>query len=230
MRLLRSWARRTPHEGAAARFACTGRPEAGTRWREAGWCAVDLELTGLEPAKDEVIAIGAVPIEDGRVVLGKSFYTLVRTTRRSEHGAILAHKLRVADLADAPPLDRAIDSLLDVLAGRIPVFHTGAVEQSFLSPLFGARRLRLPEAADTDVLGRLWLRERGDNPPTWLPLAALSKLLGQQAEQQHHALGDALTTAKAFVALASHLDVATPQTVGSLTRAGDAVRGARRLG
>lgn len=230
MKLLGSRAWRTPPEGAAAAFARAGRPGGSTRWREAGWCSVDLELTGLDPRTDEIIAIGAVPIENGRVVLGKSFYTLVRTTRRSEHGAILAHKLRVADLADAPPLDRVIDSLLDVLAGRIPVFHTGAVERSFLSPLFGARRLRLPEAADTDVLGRLWLRERGDNPPAWLPLATLSKLLGQQAESHHHALGDALTAAKAFVALASHLDARRSQTVASLVRAGDALRGARRLG
>src|SRR5205085_3144107 len=135
-------------------------PSAKTPWRQAGWCAIDLELTGLDPRADDIIALGAVPIDDGRVILGAGFYSLVRTSKRSEHGAILAHKLRLADLADAPPLDRAIDHLLELLAGRVPVFHTAAVERSFLSAPFRQRRLRLPEAADTDVLGRVWLRER----------------------------------------------------------------------
>ena len=49
-----------------------------------------------------------------------------------------------------------------------------------------------------------------------LSLARLATVLGQPAEDPHHALGDALTTAKAFIALASHLDVVSPQSVGSL--------------
>ena len=95
------------------------------------------------PANDEIIAIGAVPIEDGRLILGESRYTLVRTARRSEHDAVLVHKLRVADLADAPPLDEALELLLELLSGRVPVFHTAAVERTFLAPLFA----QLPGAA-----------------------------------------------------------------------------------
>ena len=40
-------------------------------------------------------------------------------------------------------------------------------------------------------------------------------MLGQPVESPHHALGDALTTAKAFIALASKLDAVAPQTVGT---------------
>src|SRR5436305_12419394 len=104
-----------PRHGAAGTFARTRRPADGTGWREAAWCALDLELTGLEPGRDEIIAVGAVPIEEGRVKLGQSVYTLVRTSRRSEEAAILMHKLRVADLADAPPLEEAIDLILSVM-------------------------------------------------------------------------------------------------------------------
>jgi hypothetical protein len=57
-----------------------------------------------------LLRVGAVPIEEGRVVLGAGMYTLVRTTWRSEHGAVLVQKLRVPDLVDAPPLDVAIDA------------------------------------------------------------------------------------------------------------------------
>jgi DNA polymerase-3 subunit epsilon len=192
--------------------------------------AIDLELTGLNPRKDAIIAIGAVPVEQGRVLIGQSLYTLVRTSRRSEHAAVLMHKLRVPDLADAPPVEEAIDMVFDALAGRVPVFHTAVVERSFLGPLFSQRRVRLPRAADTDILGRLWLRQKGRSGATRLPLERLALMLGQTPAPAHHALGDALTTAGVFVALATHLDVIEPQTVGSLVWADERLRGPRRLG
>jgi DNA polymerase-3 subunit epsilon len=227
---MRSLRLRAPRQGAAADFARTPAPARETPWRAARWCALDLELTGLDPRQNDIIAIGAVPIEDGRVVLGESAYTLVRSSRRSEHGAVLVHKLRLADVVDAPPLEEAIEPLLQLLAGRVPVFHTAAVERSFLRPLFSRRRLRLPEAADTEMLGRLWLRARGEEAPSWLSLATVAELLGLPAEPPHHALGDALTTAKSFIALASHLDATEPQTVGTLLEAGARFGGGRRFG
>jgi DNA polymerase-3 subunit epsilon len=221
---------RSPRQGAAAAFARAGRAGGATPWRDASWCALDLELTGLDPRKDEIIAVGAVPIDDGRVVLGESVYTLVRTTTRSELAAVVLHKLRVPDLADAPPVGDAIELILAALAGRVPVFHTSAVERAFLRPAFARSRVRLPAAADTEVLGRLWLRERDGIAPAGLSLARLANVLGMSAEVPHHALGDALTTANAFIALATHLDGVERQTVRTLVRAEDRLRGARRLG
>lgn len=221
---------RARREGAAAEFARARAPARETPWREARWCAVDLELTGLDPRRNDIIAIGAVPIEDGRVLLGEALYTLVRSERRSEHAAVLVHKLRRADLADAPSPEDAIELLLALLCGRVPVFHTATVERSFLRPLMTRRRLRMPDAADTEQLGRLWLRTRGGEAPSWLSLAQVADLLGLPAETPHHALGDALTTAKSFIALASHLDALEPQTVGTLLGAGARLGGGRRLG
>jgi DNA polymerase III subunit epsilon len=212
MRLL---ARRNP---SAARYAAASSPDARTPWREAQWCAIDLELTGLH-RQDEIIAIGAVPVCDGAVILGEAMYSLVRPGRPPRHDSIVIHKLRSADLEQAPPLDAAVDRLLEVLAGRVPVFHTAMVERTFLGRELRKRRLRLPDDADTEVLGRLWLRLRDGVAPAGLPLARLASILGQPAEDPHHALGDALTTAKAFIALASHLESAGHGTVGALTHA-----------
>jgi DNA polymerase III epsilon subunit-like protein len=110
------------------------------------------------------------------------------------------------------------------------VFHTGAVERSFLSPVLSERRLRLPAAADTDVIGRLWLTGRDGAAPRWLALAKLSEALGLPGEPPHHALADALSTATAFIALAGKLERVAPQTVGSLVRAGDRLANVRRFG
>ncbi len=201
-----------------------------TPWRDARWCAVDLELTGLDPKKDAVIAIGAIPIEEGRVLLGESVYTLARTSKRSEHAAVLIHKLRVEDLADAPPPEEAIEVLFEALAGRVPVFHTAWVERSFLGPLFAKRHARLPKAADTQILGQLWLARRVEQAGGLPSLDRLAGELGLAAAPAHHALGDALTTAAVFLALATHLDTIQPQTVGSLVSADERPRAPRRLG
>jgi DNA polymerase-3 subunit epsilon len=76
----------------------------------------------------------------------------------------------------------------------------------------------------------VWLRERDGEAPAGLALATVSELLGLPVEPPHHALGDAVTTAQAFVALASHLDQRAPQTVASLVNAGLRLGGARRMG
>jgi DNA polymerase-3 subunit epsilon len=215
--------------GAAVRFKQARQPATNTPWRAARWCVVDLELTGLDFRADEIIAIGSVPVEQGRLILGKAMYTLARPDRPPKHAAVLVHKLRSADLAGAPPLSEAIELLLDQLAGRVPVFHTAAVERSFLGRELRRRRVRLTPEADTEALGRLWLRERDGIAPAGLSLARLAQLLGLPVEPPHHALGDALTTAKAFIALASHLDAERPQTVGSLQRAEEMLSGGWRL-
>jgi DNA polymerase III subunit epsilon len=204
-----------------------GLPAAETPWRAAGWCVVDLELTGLERS-DEIVAIGAVPVADGAVALGEAMYTLARPDRAPAHGAVLVHKLRSADLADAPPLSVAVERLVEMLSGRVPVFHTAIVERTFLGRELRRRGLRLPAEADTEALGRLWLRERDGVAPAGLSLARLCGLLGIPGETPHHALGDALTTAKAFIALAAHLNARSPQTVGSLRNAAQELRGVRR--
>ncbi|MEA2196988.1 MAG: polymerase subunit epsilon, partial [Solirubrobacteraceae bacterium] len=153
-----------------------------------------------------------------------------RPTHPPKHDAVLVHKLRLADLVDAPEVQHAVDLVLEMLAGRVPVFHTAVIERAFLLPLLAGRRVRLPAPADTEVLGRLWLRERDGRAPPGIALARLSETLGLPAEPPHHALGDAVTTAQAFVALATHLDRLSPQTVSSLVHADQRLGGARRMG
>jgi DNA polymerase III subunit epsilon len=215
---------------AGSRFAHTPGPGRDTPWREAEWCAIDLELTGLHRS-DEIIAIGAIPIRGGALILGEAMYSLARPGRAPTPPSVLVHKLRSVDLRDAPDLEEAIEAMLGALAGRVPVFHTAMVERAFLGKELRRRRLRLPDDVDTEVLGRVWLRHRDGAAPASLPLARLASVLGLPGEDPHHALGDALTTAKAFIALATHLDAESPQTVGSLQQAGQELGlGTRRFG
>lgn len=218
LRRLGTWA--VPRTAAGAAYAAAPRPSPRTPWREARWCVVDLELSGLDPERHEIIAYGAVPVESGRVLLPGSVSALVRPARPLSESSIRIHGLLAADLAQAPPLERALEPLLAAMTGRILVAHAAGVERGFLGPALRRQGLRLRRRiVDTAVLGRLWLYERDGRAPGHLPLSSLAATLGLPAERPHAALSDALTTAQVFVALATHLDARRPETVRSLTDA-----------
>lgn len=225
MRLpFRQRARRGAEDEVGAAYASARLPRRRTRWREAAWCTVDLELTGLDPDRDEIISFGATPIDDGRVQLRAAVEGLVRPQVTIGEAAIRVHGIRTADLARAPLIGDALDPLLRVITGRLLVVHTAAVERAFLGRALGERGLALRgPLIDTEVLGRVWLRERDGHSPNNVSLGNLATALGLPADRPHEAPGDALTTAQVFIALATHLDARHPETVGSLAN------GARRL-
>ena len=203
----------TPRERYAAASPTPGR----TPWRTGRYCAVDLELTGLDPRRHEIVSFGAVPIEDGRIRLGGAVSGPVRPKGPIEEGAIRVHGLRVEDLLAAPPEDTALQPLLATLAGVVMVAHFAEIERRFLRRAFRRMGVRMRNpVVDTSVLGALWVGERDDVPPRRLPLAELAEALGLPSHRPHEALGDALTTAQVFLALATHLDALGPETVKSL--------------
>jgi DNA polymerase-3 subunit epsilon len=180
---------------------------------------VDLELSGLDARSDEIVSFGAVPIDAGRVITADALYGLCRPTSPLPERSILVHGIRTADLVDAAPLDEAIQPLIAAMAGRVLVVHVEWVERSFLAPVMKRLGLRLHEPVlDTYQLGRLLALER-DLDPGDLSLEGLARSLGLPVHRQHHALSDALTTAQVFLALATHLESFTPETVDSLSRA-----------
>lgn len=73
-----------------------------TRWREAPLCALDFETTGLDPARDEIISFGAVPIDGGRIRVAGAVEGLVRPRRMPGGATVRVHGILPADLAAAP--------------------------------------------------------------------------------------------------------------------------------
>jgi DNA polymerase-3 subunit epsilon len=211
---------RRARDPAAAEYAGARLPRRRTPWRDAAWCAVDLELSGLDPKRHEIISFGAVPIDSGRALLHRAVSGLVRPTGPLSESSIRIHGIRAADLAHAPSRDEALAPLLRAMTGRVLVVHTAHVERGFLGAALREQRVRLRgPLVDTEVLGRVWLYERDGEAPPALSLRALAETLGLPAERPHSAVGDAVTTAQAFIALASHLDAGGSETVGSLAGA-----------
>jgi DNA polymerase III subunit epsilon len=215
---------RSPASPGAARYASTPLTPAKTPWRGANFCVVDLELSGLDPRKDEIISFGAVPIDAGRLMTGSAIYGICRPSRPLPESSILVHGIRTADLDGAPPLDEAIQPLIDAMTGRVIVAHVSWVERSFLSRALKRQGVRLRgPIMDTFELGRLLARQRHEESPA-RTLDELAEYLRLPVYRRHHALGDALTTAQVFLALTTHLDEFGAETVRSLARAKDRAR------
>ncbi|MGO9196546.1 MAG: PolC-type DNA polymerase III [Acidimicrobiales bacterium] len=215
---------RTPASATAAEYARATVGRGRTPWRRAHYCVVDLELTGLDSRKDEIISFGAVPIDAGRVVAGNAIYGLCRPTRPLPEESVLVHGIRTVDLADAAPVDEAIQPLIAAMTGRVFVAHVSWTERSFLAPVLRRQGVRLREPTlDTYELGRLLALERG-NPLPSFSLSELAASLGLPVHRPHNALGDALTTAQVFIALATHLEEIAPETVRSLAIAKERAR------
>ena len=203
-------------------------PGGRTPWRGARWCAVDFETTGLDPRTDEIISFGAIPIQGGRVQLQVAASGQVRPSREIGEASIPVHGIRDTDVASAPTLAAGIDPLLEAITGRVLVVHCAAIDRPLLKRALREKGARLRQPfVDTEVLGRLWLHEREGTLRGGLALGELAAALGIPAEQPHDSLADALTTAQAFIALATHLDARRPETVGSLVRASDRVDAVR---
>jgi DNA polymerase-3 subunit epsilon len=203
---------------AARAYAEAPLPGRRSDWRETRWAVVDLETTGLDPAADEIVSLAVVPIEGGRALPGAALYREVRPLHPHPDATVRIHGIRPSELEHAPPLAAVIDELLEALGGRLLVAHAAHVERGFLEPALAAHGVALRgEIADTRELGRVWLRER--EPGTVAPRLGLGELaarLGLPAHRPHHALGDALTTAQVFLALATHLEHRGRLPVGRL--------------
>jgi DNA polymerase III subunit epsilon len=198
------------------RVASLPAPHPRTPWREAEFCVLDVETTGLDLGRDDIVSYGAALVVRGRIPCGRVVYREVRPARPVSVGALTVHGLRTADLADAPAIDDVLDEVIDLLAGRTLVAHAAWVERAFLDRVLRRRGYRIGRAVvDTAALlraCRLVESTNGVEPN----LEDAARRLGLPVHTPHHALGDAFTTAQMFLALATRLEHGRRLTVGGL--------------
>jgi DNA polymerase-3 subunit epsilon len=199
-------------------------------WRAARFIVVDVETTGLDPGRDEVVSFAALPVEDSRILTGEAVAGLVHPSAAPAPASIRIHGLRAVDLAVAPELLEGLAPLAVAVRGRIPVAHAGWVERAFLRRPLRALGVRLPRRmVDTAFLWRLLCIMRGEGDPGWCSLSTVARSLGLPTHRPHVAEGDALTTGQAFLALATHLERYGRGSVRELTGAEWFLRGWRLL-
>ncbi|MCU7731006.1 3'-5' exonuclease [Actinoplanes sp. KI2] len=181
-------------------------PHPRTPWRAAEFCVIDLETTGLDLRRDEIVAYGAAIVCQARIPCGRTAYGLVRPARSMSVAALKVHGLRAADLADAPTIGETADELAGLLANRVVVAHAAWIERAFLNRVLRPRGTALGRAV-LDTAALLRACRLADVDSSRVPdLETASRALGLPVHTPHHALGDAFTTAQLFLALATRLE------------------------
>jgi DNA polymerase III subunit epsilon len=235
MRRLRAAHRRRAARRALARAdlpepvrAHLSMPEPPDRlpWRQATYTVLDLETTGLDPARDAIVAAGGLRVIGGRATAATAFRLLVRPDQDVPADAIRIHGLLPGELEAAPPLAEQLAALLHRTLGDVLVVHVAEVDQAFLD---AAMRRSWGCSLNAPVLDtarmaaalnrRLHLaRPLGRRPGTSLRLADLARAHGLPVHPEHDPLHDALTTAQLFLALATRLERHGRGTLGALRR------------
>lgn len=171
--------------------------------REQRWVVLDLETSGLNLNRDQVLSIGAVVIEDGAIDFAQQFE---RTLLRPDHKlspSVLIHGLGPSAIAaGSEPVDALLDLMEFVGNSPLMAFHA-AFDQHMLG-----RALK-------DSLGyRLQHRfvDVAEMAPMLCPEANIRQaglddwtaFFGLHAGERHHASADALVTAELALILFSH--------------------------
>lgn len=160
--------------------------------------AVDTETTGMSPeAGHRLVEVAHVTIADGAI--GETWSSLVRPGRPIPPDATRVHGITDAMVAEAPGTVDVGRPWRIALADRPLVFHNAPFDLPFLLSLFreaGAPTLLNP------IIDTLGLARGLPDGAAGNSLQVVRKRLGLPEEPAHRALGDALTTARVFLALA----------------------------
>lgn len=163
--------------------------------REQRWVVVDLETTGLNLNRDQVLSIGAVVIEDGAIDFSQQFE---RTLQREGHKlspSVLIHGLGPSAIAaGCDPVEALLDFMEFVGDSPLLAFHAPFDQHMLGRALKDSLGYRLQHSF-LDV---------ADMAPMLCPQAAFREaglddwinVFKLQVAERHHAAADALATAE----------------------------------
>ncbi|MFJ4344551.1 PolC-type DNA polymerase III [Pseudomonas sp. NPDC089401] len=170
--------------------------------REQRWVVLDLETSGLNPNRDQVLSIGAVTIEDGAIDFAQQFERTLHRPEQKTNASVLIHGLGPSALAAGCDPAGALLDLLEFI-GDSPVlaFHAPFDQRMLARALKESLGYRLPlRFLDVAELAPML------NPDTVLREAGLDDWVarfGLQVEERHHASADAQVTAELALILFS---------------------------
>lgn len=173
-------------------------------WAERPYLALDFETTGLDPARDRVVEVGALrfrpSIGGGRPYIEEgALATLVKPGIPIPAEVIAIHGIRDADVAFSGPFSDIAPLILAMAEGATIVAHNAPFDLSFLEAEL--RRAGLPAAANPVLDSRLLAKAAFPERPSYR-LVDLAAFLGIDAGKSHRALDDARTCMELFLASA----------------------------
>lgn len=183
-------------------------PAAGPPWdspfAEAPLAFLDLEMTGLDVARDRVIEVAVERVVGGE--LQDRLVTLL-APEDGMFGNEKIHGIGPADLLEAPRFASIAPRVRQLLEGAVPVAHGAAMDDAFL-------RMELARAGEPDDLppfvDTLVLSRRAFAAPSHA-LSQLARKLELGERRAHRAADDVATLRSLFDRLVLLLGPATPR-------------------
>lgn len=187
-----------------------------TKLRDLMCVAIDTETTGLSPrGGDEIVAIGAVRVVNGRVLTGETFSRLVNPGRSIPQSSVRFHGITDAMVADEPPLAVVLPQLKRFVADAILVGHNIGFDLKFLE----LKEAEIGIRFDNPFIDTLLISHYLYDDPVDHSLDAIAARLGIGIQSRHSAVGDALATATVFVRQIELLEARGITTLQELLRA-----------
>lgn len=170
---------------------------------DAALVALDVETTGLDPRSAEVLSIGAVPIRGRRVLLSERFEAVLRRDGPTHAGSVRIHRLRAMDLEHGLPPAEALGRFRAWLADRPVLGYCVEFDRAVLDRALRAGGLAALGAAAYDLrrLHRLKSRREVEDHSGLADLDTILADAGIPPLARHTAIGDAVATALAYLAL-----------------------------
>ena len=167
------------------------------------WVSLDLETTGMDPAKDHILSLAAVPVRDGRVCVSERFERRVHTARAFGIESIRHHRITPDEASGGEQVTQVVREFLHWLGSRRLLGYYLGFDLDMLAPhVRVATGFALPNATLDlgDEVARLHRRQRPDAPVN-LDFAHIAGRLGVPMVARHTALGDAVTVGLCWLAL-----------------------------
>lgn len=178
---------------------------------------LDLETTGLNPFKDEIIAIGAIAISKGVIHLDDQFDLILRRPDLDISETVLIHGIGPEALTQGHETEDALLHLLEWMNGDPILAYHSAFDQKFLEK---ALRNQLGYRAN-----HLWMDAARLLPASFPDKKTNGKSLddwadafGLEVSARHHALADAMATAELTLIALNKAQKDNVKTVQELIR------------
>jgi DNA polymerase III subunit epsilon len=158
-------------------------------------------------------------VVNGKIVPGERFDMLVNPGRTIPAGSTAVHHITNEMVADAPPVEQALDRFHAFAQGAVLVAHNAPFDMSFLR----RREIQIGKRFDQPILDTVLCSAILYGQSAEHTLDALCARLHIEIPEadRHTAIGDALATAQAFRKMIPMLEAADLPNLGALIKAFD---------
>jgi DNA polymerase-3 subunit epsilon len=166
---------------------------------------VDAEMSGLDVKTCQLLSIGWVMIERGRIVNSSARHILVHADRGAGESSKI-HGLVDSSLAGAKSVAAALMLLIQQMQDTVLVFHHAPLDIRFLQKA-AIENFRCPMLfpyVDTMAIEKRRMHLQGKS--SGLRLSQCRERYGLETSAQHNAMADAVATAELLLAQASYLE------------------------